>query len=51
MQKITAFFYIAYQEEMKFMRMYFLVKILMSGSKHRIELTFKKVYYCTVLEN
>ena len=51
MQKITAFFYIAYQEEMKFMRMYFLVKILMSGSKHRTERTYKKVYYCTVLEN
>ena len=51
MLRKTARFYIVYQEAMKWMKMFFLVKNLKSGNRLLIEFMYKKVFYYIVLEN
>ena len=51
MPRKTAHFFIVYQEAMKWMKKFFLVKNLKFGSKLLIEFMYKKVFCYIVLEN
>ena len=51
MQKKNVYFYTVFQEDQKWMKKFFSVKIQKFGNKLLIEFMFKKVFYYIALEN